>query len=184
MWLWLWNYSRFGSQNTSTECSVGRRWNVANSELSRSRSEWRESSAVKEGGFGWRFILNCCNCLWLRVIVQEVANNSIINANPVLLVTKPPDKWPYTGGSYVCEGRKRGTGAVLMLCIGHFISEDFMLINKWNVTHKCRALIFTVLKTQKLLNRGASRFGLSEKNYVQYWPNPLGRTRPWGLLSL
>jgi hypothetical protein len=38
--------------------------------------EWIESSAVKEEGFGWRFIVSYCNWLWLREIVKEGANKS------------------------------------------------------------------------------------------------------------
>jgi hypothetical protein len=52
------------------ECPVGRRWSVSNSELprirsdlsQRSESEWSKSSAVKEEGFGWRFIVIMSEC--------------------------------------------------------------------------------------------------------------------------
>jgi hypothetical protein len=62
---------------------------------SESESEWSESSAVKEEGFGWRFIMSYCNWLWLRVIVMEWSINSTIQSKPRLLVT------PIYTGQYV-----------------------------------------------------------------------------------
>jgi hypothetical protein len=48
-----------------------------------------EPYAVKEEGFGLRFIVSC-KLLWSRVILQEMIN-TITNTNPVLYVTQTRD---------------------------------------------------------------------------------------------
>jgi hypothetical protein len=51
--------------------------------------ECRESSAVKEEGFGWRLIESYCNCLWITVVVQYVNKSNHAIQIPLLLVTEP-----------------------------------------------------------------------------------------------
>jgi hypothetical protein len=67
----------------------------------RTESEWSESSALKEEGFGWRFVVSYCKLMRLRVVVKEWSINPI--QTPWLLVTTIKT-WQYSASKF-CKQR-------------------------------------------------------------------------------